>query len=239
MSSPEYYLRLFDLKKYREIQPIIEDIVRRDVTADRVISLIKAAQQVVQTDDFKKYNSESVVDSDNSLFCEYLKMIERDGILAWFEELDLRNYINTLEPIVLSICCPKYQFSTEDLQGEELSGTSINYYYLIGQSDIYDLELRELLEFNNSIIERFPYDSYDCSEMGVFYNRQYLEELNRAVSEDIDLLSRSDVNLDRYSPQYHASVIADHLKIYDDFNFLLKLANLSEDYTLLRQSYPK
>jgi hypothetical protein len=239
MSSPEYYLRLFDVKKYREIQPIIENIVRRDVKAEQVISLIKAAQQVVQTDDFKKYNSESLVDSDNSSFSEYLKMLDNNDISVWFEELDRGNYINTLEPIVLSICCPKYQFSTEDLRCEKLSGTSINYYYLIGQSYIYDLELRELLNFNNSIIERFPYDSYDCSEIGMFYNRQYLEELNRAVSEDIDALSRSDVNLDRYSPQYHASVIADHLKIYDDFNFLLKLANLSEDYTLLRQSYPK
>jgi hypothetical protein len=183
--------------------------------------------------------SYSFVDSRNSRLCSELKMIESNGILAWFKELERRNYINALEPIVLSICCPKYQFSIEDRQDEELSGTSIDYYYLIGQSDIYDLELRELLNFNNSIIERFPYDSYDCSEIGVFYNRQYLEELNRAVSEDIDALSRSDVNLDRYSPQYHASAIADHLKIYDDFNFLLKLANLSEDYTLLRQSYPK
>jgi hypothetical protein len=52
MSAPEYYLRLFDVKKYREIQPIIEGIVRHDVEADRVISLIKTAQQVVQTDDF-------------------------------------------------------------------------------------------------------------------------------------------------------------------------------------------
>jgi hypothetical protein len=143
MSLPEYYLRLFDVKKYREIQPIIENIVRRDAKADRVISLIKAAQQVVQTDDFKKYNSESLINSRNSNFREYLEMLKHSDISVWFKELDLRNYINTLEPIVLSICCPKYQFSTEDLRCEELSGTSINYYYLIGQSDIYDLELRE------------------------------------------------------------------------------------------------
>jgi hypothetical protein len=238
MSAPEYYLRLFDVKKYREIQPIIEGIVRRDAKAEQVISLIKAAQQIVQTDDYKKYNPDWFVNSDNRSFCSELEMIENNGILAWFKELERREYINALEPIVQSICCPKYQFKTQDLPKEEISGTTIDYSYLIWQSDIYDLELRELLISNSNLIEIFPFHFYyTSSERTFFYERQYLTELTRIVNEDIDALSRSDLNLDRYSPQYHASVIADHLKIYDDFKFLLELANLSEDYTLLYQNY--
>jgi hypothetical protein len=242
MSAPEYYLRLFDVKKYREIQPIIEGILRHNAKAEQVISLIKAAQQVVQTDDFKKYNSDSFVDSSNWHLCSELEMIENNGILAWFKEIERGGYINALEPIVHYICCPKYQFSTEDLPEEEISGTSIDYSYLI-RSGIYDLELKELIfrevPFEKSnLIEIFPFYSYNTSgEIRFFYNRQYLAELTQTVNEDIDALSRGDINLDGYSPEYHPEWIAYHLKIYDDLKFLLELANLSEDYTLLYETH--
>jgi hypothetical protein len=242
MSAPEYYLRLFDVKKYREIQPIIEGILRHDAKAEQVISLIKAAQQVVQTDDFKKYNSDLFVDSSNWHLCSELEMIENNGILAWFKEIKRGKYINSLEPIINRICCPKYQFSTEDLSEGEILGTNIDYSYLVRQYDIDDLKLRELiyreiLLDKSNLIETFPFHSYYGSEKTFFYDRQYLVELTQAVNEDIDALSRSDINLDKYSSQYHLGVIAKFLKLYDDLKFLLELANLSEDYTLLYQNY--
>jgi hypothetical protein len=230
MSAPERYLRLFDVKKYREIQPVIEGIVRHDVEAEQVISLIKTAQQVVQTDDFKKYNSDSFVDSGNSRLCSELEMIESNGILAWFEEIKRGNYINALYPIVHYICCPKYQFRTEDLPEEEISGTTIDCSYITWRSPIDNLELIKLINPRNHVVEKFTFDSYDDT---LLYDRQCLAKFAQAVIKDVDTLSRSDVNLDKYHPEQRRITIAYHLKFYDDFNLLLELANLSEDYTLL------
>jgi stress response protein SCP2 len=56
MSPPPRYLRLFDVQKYREIQPVIEGIDRRNADAEDVIFLLKAAKEVAETNDFIIYN---------------------------------------------------------------------------------------------------------------------------------------------------------------------------------------
>ena len=229
MSAPECYLRLFDVKKYREIQPIIEGIINRDIAVEQVISLFEAAREVVYTDDFKKYNPDWIYEDDYKSLGDELEMLENNDISIWYAEIDRYNYFDTLKSITKRICCPKYQSDPEDRQPEEISGTTVDCSHFLWNYQIYYSELEHSLRRINNRIEEFSFES--GSDGIYFYDRQCLTEFTQAAIEDVDTISRLDTNANEYDPE----IIKKHLKFYDEFNFLLELANLSETYTLLRE----
>ena len=232
MTPPtDCYLRLFDVDKYREIQPVIEGIVKRNIKTERVISVIRTAQNVITTDDFKKYNDEDDYDDYTGYFSGILEMLENNNISMWFKELDTytSSANSILRLIIVVICCPKYQWNDYERQGEEISGTTVdytNFYWSYGA--YYGLNLIELLNFSNIQFENFPFKLGDPAG---FYNRQQLTQLAEAAIDDLNLLPRSETSSD----EYHQNAIAKYLKFYDDLNFLLELANISGNYTILNE----
>ena len=230
MSAPECYLRLFDIKKYREIQPIIEGIINRDIAVKQVISLFEAAREVVYTDDFKKYNPDWIYEDDYKSLGDELEILKNNDISIWYAELDRYNYFDTLESITEYICCPKYQFDLEDRQPEEISGTTVDCSHFLWNYQIYYSELEHSLRSSSDRIEGF---SFDDGDRPFFYDQKCLTEFTQAAIEDVDTISRLDTNTNEYDPE----IIEKHLKFYDELNFLLELANFSENYTLLRQYY--
>jgi hypothetical protein len=46
MDNPSRYIRLFDVEKYREIQPVIEGIKNRCAKAEDVIPVLEAARKI-------------------------------------------------------------------------------------------------------------------------------------------------------------------------------------------------
>ncbi len=223
-----HYLRLFDLEKYREIQPIIEGIAKRDIKleVEQVISLVKAAASVLQTEDFKEYNDECL--EDNILeMDEILSSIEEGDILKMFAFLDKRKdpcVYDALRIMVFLICCPKYQEEVAGREPEQNSGTTIEY------SDIYwwrnhseNLNVFRLLDYTgkeshyeNILIESEGYVS--------IFNQQQIEELYQASIPDIPMIAEFDISPDMRE---------EYLKFYDDLNFLLKLANVQDKYTIV------
>ena len=91
MNTPSHHrLRLFDLEKYREIQPIIEGISKRDtsVEVERVISMIKSAENIVRSDDFKKYNPDYIYEDYAEDLHDVLDILENNSLQIWFDKLD-------------------------------------------------------------------------------------------------------------------------------------------------------
>jgi hypothetical protein len=224
-----HYLRLFDLEKYREIQPIIEGIAKRDIKleVEQVISLVKAAASVLQTKDFKEYNDEECLEDNILEMDEILSSIEEGDILKMFTFLDKRKdpcVYDALRLMVFLICCPKYQEEVAGREPEQNSGTTIEY------SDIYwwrnhseNLNVFRLLDYTgkeshyeNILIESEGYVS--------IFNQQQIEELYQASIPDIPMIAEFDISPDMRE---------EYLKFYDDLNFLLKLVNIQDEYTIV------
>jgi hypothetical protein len=224
-----HYLRLFDLEKYREIQPIIEGIAKRDIKleVEQVISLVKAAASVLQTKDFKEYNDEECLEDNILEMDEILSSIEEGDILKMFTFLDKRKdpcVYDALRLMVFLICCPKYQEEVAGREPEQNSGTTIEY------SDIYwwrnhseNLNVFRLLNYTgkeshyeNILIESEGYVS--------IFNQQQIEELYQASIPDIPMIAEFDISPDMRE---------EYLKFYDDLNFLLKLVNIQDEYTIV------
>jgi hypothetical protein len=224
-----HYLRLFDLEKYREIQPIIEGIAKRDIKleVEQVISLVKAAASVLQTKDFKEYNDEECLEDNILEMDEILSSIEEGDISKMFTFLDKRKdpcVYDALRLMVFLICCPKYQEEVAGREPEQNSGTTIEY------SDIYwwrnhseNLNVFRLLDYTgkeshyeNILIESEGYVS--------IFNQQQIEELYQASIPDIPMISEFDISPDMRE---------EYLKFYDDLNFLLKLVNIQDEYTIV------
>lgn len=92
MGSSVCYLRLFDVEKYREIQPITDGIISRTAKADDVISLLKAAKEVTESEDFIMYNDPDQDDGCSEEMQGRIDLIKKSGIKAWFDGLDREEY---------------------------------------------------------------------------------------------------------------------------------------------------
>jgi hypothetical protein len=226
------YLRLFDLEKYREIQPIIEGIAKRDaeLEAEQVISLVKTAASVLQTEDFKEYNDEECLEDNTLEMDEILSSIEEGDILKMFAFLDKRKktcVYDALRIMVFLICCPKYQEEVAGREPKQNSGTTIEY------SDIYcwrnhseNLNVFRMLEYPgvDSRNEKIPIESDGTGDFVSILSQPQIEELQQVLVPDILMLLKFDISPDMQE---------EYLKFYDDFNFLLKLANVQDEYTIV------
>lgn len=230
MSRPYRYLRLFDLDKYREIEPIIKGIANRNIEAESVISLVKTAQDIIQTDDLKKYNEDDISHWDAELR-KILDILEDNDITTWLEKLDRTKNIGIdITWLIISlICCPKFQFSPMNLEQEQLSGTTVDGTDFFGGMLVSNLELPELLE---TPIESLPIEFDEGGTSLSIFNQQQLVELGQAVNEDIYMLSQLDPELDTNFNETHSMTREECTEFYNHFNFLLSLTNVESSYTI-------
>jgi hypothetical protein len=228
MKNPPRYLRLFDMKKYREIQPIIESIDRRDADAEDVISLLQAAKEVAETNDFIIYNDPDQGDGYPEEMQKRIDLIQEFGIAAWFDSLDRGEHFGSdvIVQIYSYICCPKYQ---ESAYGDlAISDMTVEYemiYYGLGICDLY---LPGLLNSKSLPVEILPKDMKDQCDVFSIISRDQFSELTEAAEIDAFNL----LQLDCESNSYMIRIRDKCLGIYKRFIHLLNVANSHTDYML-------
>jgi hypothetical protein len=250
MSVPDRYIRLFDLAKYREIQPITDGIKERNADPTEVINLIQRAMNVVQSSEFEKHNGR------NHIFIaeleDGLEIMQEKSLLEW----RCHTSSDKLNVIILSICCPRYQAFPEYKEYKEAdAGTSINYIGCYSHLYYFSKDLYEMLA--NGRAEFLPNDTGDSAEW--IFARQELAELAVMVKQDLVTLSQPNFTLymiiDKTSfVRASASFMEDEeikagysifpateltsmfLEFYSELDCLLEEAIANPDYTIINEA---
>ncbi len=222
MNPCERYLRLFDLKKYREIQPIIDSIAYRNVDCQQVIPLVEAAWAISKLDDFVKYNDPDMREVHDEEFGKLLKVLKTEELLSWLDASAYR--IQILRNVVFLICCPKYR---ELLFDGEDAGTTIGYIDIINEVEICPLDSLDWL-VNLDLIEEILVG--DDETALYVYSRKQIIEMNKQVSQDILALSQ----LGGLSKEYSDKKLT-FQAFYNDFKKMIDFAMCNPDYTILNQ----
>jgi hypothetical protein len=231
MDMPARQVRLFNIEKYREIQPTIEGIVKRSASAEQVISLLKAALNVAKSEDFSQHNSPNDPKMLTAFFQNRLDTIQTLGISQWFDTLDQRIYYgrDILQELFFFICCPKFQRSIDE--APVISGTTIEYDDFYYGLELCDLYLLEMLSFSYPG-EKLPVEMKGEGIASSVFNQQQLELLTEVATEDTTILSEL-----KCSSSENQERKENYLKFYKSFNHLLELANSRSSYTILNTKY--
>lgn len=231
MDMPARQLRLFDIKKYREIQPTIEGIAKRSASAEQVISSLEAALDVAKSEDFRNHNSPNDPKIYTATFQDILDIVQKSGVSKWFAMLDQKIYggVDILQELFLFICCPKFQRSTDE--APVISDTTIEYEDFYYGLELCDLYLLEMLSFSYPG-EKLPVEMKGEGIASSVFSQQQLKLLTEVAAEDTIVLSELECssNEDRKRKK-------NYLKFYKSFNHLLKLANSRSVYTILNTKY--
>jgi hypothetical protein len=231
MKNPPRCLRLFDVQKYREIQHVIEGIDRRDAGAEDVISLLKAAKEVAETNDFIIYNDPDQDDSYPEEMQKRIDLIQKLGITAWFDSLDRGEHFGTdvIVQIYSYICCPKYQgLAHGDLA---ISDMTVEYEMLRYGLGICDLYLPGLLSSKSLPVEILPNDIKDEGDVFSIISREQFSEITEAAKTDVFNLLQLDCEFNSYIIETRDEC----LEIYKRFNYLLNAANSHANYMLFME----
>jgi hypothetical protein len=249
MSASERYIRLFDLAKYREIQPITDGIKEKSADLKEVIGLLEKAINIVQSSEFKKHNGRDgvlIIDLE-----EGLEITQEGSLINWLPPRGL----DKLNAIILSICCPRYQAFPEYKEYKEAdAGTAINYAVCYSHLDCFNRDLYEML--TNGRAEVLPNDINETAEW--VFTRQELAELAVMVKQDLVTLSQPNFTLymiikGNFFIRASASFLTDEeieagysifpaieltsmfLKFYSELDCLLEEAIANPDYTIINE----
>jgi hypothetical protein len=221
-------IRLFDVQKYREIQPIVEGIANRDASEKDVISLLKAAKEVAESNDFIMYNDPDQDEGYPEEMQERINLIQDFGITTWYNALDQGDSggYDAICQIYSYLCCPKYQMSAYlDLA---ISDMTVEYEMLCYGYYICDLYLPNLLSSDFSTVERLPRSPKSDYRLSIFDRKQF-PELTRAAEIDNLNLSQSDC-------KDHMIETRDRcLAIYKRLNYLFDIVNSNPNYTFFME----
>jgi hypothetical protein len=231
MSPPPRYLRLFDVQKYREIQPVIEGIDRRNADAEDVIFLLKAAKEVAETNDFIIYNDPDQDEGCPEEMQKRIDLIQKFGIAAWFDSLDREEYFGSdvIVQIYSYFCCPRYQgLAYGDLAISDMTVEYEMIYYGLGICDLY---LPGLLSSESLPVEILPKEMKDEGVIFSIISQDQFQELTEAAKIDVFNL----LQLDCESNDYIIKTRDECLEIYKRFNYLLNAANSHANYVLFME----
>jgi hypothetical protein len=253
MSPPDRYLRIFDVKKYREIQPIVEGLDNQDVDPQQALALIQEVTNIVKGSEFQRYSNPNSIHDYLYYFQNGSNLIKENRLSEWDEEKNHGGSI--INSIISCFCCPKYQYS--DLSVPEVSGTMIDYTDVYGIFHRFDNKILDTLDFRSKDcpLERLPGDTW----AGVF-DPEKLSILTNITERKISILSRPNhilygihseysLNCFRISSKpprsrdleegYFAVIHQDWQKellvFYHDFHRLLKMAESHPSHTILNE----
>jgi hypothetical protein len=234
MSPPERYLRLFDLSKYREIQPIVDQINEKNIYSgnidfEKTISLIKMAMDIGEGDEIRRYNRGNPFASE---LRDGLEILQERRLEDWY----LYGGEDKLNAIISLICCPGYQACT--FNGATDSDTTVS--YMECYPELYELSIRlyELLDYGGS--ETLPSDIADAGAVWIL-TRQELAELAPIVKQNLAVLYHS-------SPQIKNSrkggdfvrlpeVQTELVNFYSKFDRVLETAISNPNYTIIKELF--
>jgi hypothetical protein len=225
MNPCKRYLRLFDLKKYREIQPVIDSIANRNVDCQQVIPLVEAAIDLVNVGDFEKYNDLDMKEIYTEDLQDVLTILREGKLLSW---IDTKEYSKEkIYRLILLICCPKYQIM--EYFDIDSSGTTIEYEDVCYGPKICSLKFFDMLDSSDSN-KIFEVVSIESAEIRLsIFSRNQLTEIDKMISQDIATLSQLDNNLS----ESHSIKRLSYLEFFNDFKELIGFTNLSSDYTII------
>ncbi len=237
-----HYLRLFDIEKYRRIQPIIEKIEARNASVTEATHLLDEAFSIAGTEEFEKYNNEGEYGMYTYRVLERIKDLIQEGRLSELPDIESDDM---LQAIIFVICCPRYQASSS-IHVKEISDTYADYTDISGYMYAFNEEFRDILDvYEDSMypLEIIPSDT----RMGVF-NKEQLAKIQLIVSENIVTLSHK--KYDHLKKIYkesggrlggNPSNMADvrsHINLWNfhrEFDNVLKLANSQSYYTVINE----
>lgn len=228
MGYSAYHLRLFDLKKYRKMQPILKSIYEGIEDCQQLIPFIMEAKKNVEHDDFEKYNDPDERECYFDDFEEILGILQEGNLITWLytgQDSDLHRYV--LANVFKLYCFPNFQVLV--YQNKKL-GTGISYGEIWLDSEICQLDLIEVLD-NLSSGEFVPLSSYDTKYH--ILTPQQLAELEKKASHDILTLSA----LESFQEERHVFLKETYLTFCFDLQNLINLAKGNDDYTLISESF--
>ncbi len=179
-----HYFRLFDIEKYRRIQPIVEKIKARNASVTEVTNLLDEAFSIAETEEFKKYNVEGEYGDINHDILERIRDLIQEGRLSELPDIESDDMLRT---IILVICCPRYQLGTS-IHVKEISDTYADYTEMSGYMHAFDEKFRDILdvyEYDAHSLEIIP---SNIGLMGLFDSNQ-LAKIQSIVSKNIIALS--------------------------------------------------
>jgi hypothetical protein len=224
MRVPDYKIMLFDFKKYREIQPIVESSADRNGDHQQMIPLVRAAIKNVEHDDFEKYNDPDEREHFLEDFQEMLDILQKKEFIPWIHDITNR-YI--FRQVIFLICCPDFQ---EFPSYNEESGTRIDYGGIFYGTKICDLDLIKVLE-NIEFEEEIPSLSGDTNLY--LLSQEQITAIDKSIPQDILTLTRLENLLDYRQPILKEA----YLKFYFNLKNLIDRVKSNNNYTLLSKRY--
>jgi hypothetical protein len=258
MLSDRHHFRLFDVKKYKQLEPVLAKLLNKTIASNDLAILLKEGVSVAESDDFKKYNDISDTRYFVEAFSEILELIDANDFLKWVNtesyELTDQEPKSLFGYLVVLLCCPKFQwFSSDKLP---ITETTIKYSECLGH--FYSCGQNMYSMLNEIGTENLLGDT----ELMMF-NLQQLKRLNTVIAEDYNelcdpnrtlymILNQEDgsfievIMLEQppapeqlrgcyaeASPKYHREL----LDFYTRMTKLLSLANANPNYTILNEFF--
>jgi hypothetical protein len=228
MRNSAYHLRLFDLKKYRKIQPVLKSIYEGIEDCQQLIPFIMEAKKNVEHDDFEKYNDPDERECYFDDFEEILGILREGNLITWLytgQDSDLHRHV--LANVFKLYCFPNFQVLADE---NKKLGTKLSYWEILLNSEICQLDLRDVLD-NLSSGEVVPLSSHDTTYH--ILTPQQLADLEKKASHDILTLSA----LENFQEERHFSLKEIYLTFCFDLQNLINLAKGNDDYTLISESF--
>jgi hypothetical protein len=237
-----HYFRLFDIEKYRRIQPIVEKMETRNATVTEATLLLDEAFSIAESDEFNKYNSMGEYGNSPLRVLKCIQDLIQKGKLSELIDIETDDMLQT---IIFVICCPRYQVSSS-IHVKEISDTYADYTGISGHMYSFNEEFRDILDvYEDSIypLEIIPSDT----RMGVF-NKEQLAKIQLIVSKNIATLSHKKYDYLKKifkesggrlggNPSNMADVRS-HINLWNfhrEFDNVLKLANSQSYYTIINE----
>jgi hypothetical protein len=221
MDPGSHWLILFDLKKYRGIQPLIESVANRSIDYQQMILLVEEAIKIVEHDDFENYNDPDGRECFLEDFQEMLDVLQKKEFLSWFDE---RQNFYILRDVVFLICCPDFQ---ELPAHNEESGTSVGCEDILYGSKICELDFIEV-SYGFESGEMISALSDDTKIR--ILNQKQIAEIDKSIHQDIITLTRLENTL---LNERHSVLRGIYLKFYLNLKSLINRVKSNNNYTLL------
>jgi hypothetical protein len=223
MDAGVHFLRLFDLKKYRNIQSIIESVANQSMDYQQVILLVKEAIKIVKHNDFEKYNDPDERECFLEDLQEILDVLQKKEFFSWFDD-ERNTYI--LRNVALLICCPDFQ---ESSTYNEESGTRIDYEDVLYGSKICELDFIEVSEN----FESGEIISVLSNETKIqILSQKQITEIDKSIHRDTITLIKLENSL---LSERHSLLREIYLKFYFNLKNLIDRVKSNNNYTLLNE----
>jgi hypothetical protein len=229
MSPLPYFFRVFDLKKYREIEPVINGMLDSSVDATQLKVLLKEANSIIEGDDFKKYNDE-FTRCEYDIFQLMINLIDENKFEEWkstkYDSLDEYYPERVAAHLLEVLCCPRFQsFCSKDVPQSEttfeyISFTDSFYSPYSPGTDIYD------------ILEQTGTESLPFKRGLYVFNRSQLAKFVKIISDDYELLRDPENTLyEVYRKNSNGQGNYLGLKLFSSNSFISE--ELGEEYYIL------